>query len=52
MVFKPDKCRKYQYQFACRKLLAEDDWKLPELLLRYKGNFFKYIEKKILDYRI
>lgn len=32
----------------CRKLLTEDDWKLSELRLRYKGYFSEYIDQKIL----
>jgi len=31
----------------CRKTITEDDWKLPELQVRYKGFFSQYIQEKI-----
>lgn len=32
---------------SCRKALAPDDWKQPELQARYAGHFSPYIEKRI-----
>jgi hypothetical protein len=32
---------------GCRKTITEDDWKLPELRVRYKGYFSQYIQEKI-----
>jgi hypothetical protein len=31
----------------CRKKITEQDWKLPELQVRYKGYFSQYIQDKI-----
>lgn len=31
----------------CRKLITGNDWKIPELQIRYKGYFSEYLQKKI-----
>lgn len=31
----------------CRKQLTSEDWKIPELQVRYKGHFSPYLEKRI-----
>lgn len=33
---------------SCRKLVTGDDWKRPDIQLRYKGSFSLFIERRIL----
>ncbi len=33
----------------CRKKITEDDWKRPELQIRYKGYFSEYLKQMILS---
>jgi hypothetical protein len=35
----------------CRKLITEDDWKIPELQRRYTGYFQWYLQEKINQMR-
>ena len=32
---------------ACRKIMTEDDWKIPKLQKKYKGYFMPFIEEEI-----
>lgn len=32
---------------SCRKIISEDDWKIPELQKKYKGYFQWFLEEKI-----
>jgi hypothetical protein len=33
---------------TCRKVVTDDDWKLPELQIRYDGWFSWYLQEKIV----